>query len=256
MTLQTSGPISLANIQTEFGGSNPISLSEYYGAASGVPTSGAISLANFYGKSAPVSTLTFIDYTSTRSSSCAFPAGTQAGDIVIACCGYGQSFSGYQGSVVAQAPTGFTVVSTTNGNYYTGGKAELYSNHKNTFSYRVVTAGETAATGMTSLTRNILATYRPNVPITSVTHGSYSTASSRTIAAAPGPAIYYGHVMDADGTSLSITMPGANFNYQSTATVSYVRLAAISQNAGSALAVSANPTAATGVFASGYLYIV
>ena len=52
MPLQTSGAISLANIQAEFGGSNPISLSEYYGAASGIPSSGAISLGNFYGKSA------------------------------------------------------------------------------------------------------------------------------------------------------------------------------------------------------------
>lgn len=51
MTLQSSGPISLANVQTEFGGSNPISISEYYGAASGVPSSGTISLSNFYGKS-------------------------------------------------------------------------------------------------------------------------------------------------------------------------------------------------------------
>jgi hypothetical protein len=30
MTLQSSGFISLANVQTEFGGANPISLSEYY----------------------------------------------------------------------------------------------------------------------------------------------------------------------------------------------------------------------------------
>lgn len=52
MALQTSGAISLANIQTEFGGSNPISLSEYYGVASGVPSSGTISIGNFYGKSA------------------------------------------------------------------------------------------------------------------------------------------------------------------------------------------------------------
>ena len=52
MALQTSGPISLLDVQNEFGGSNPISISEYYGAASGVPTSGAISLSNFYGKSA------------------------------------------------------------------------------------------------------------------------------------------------------------------------------------------------------------
>ena len=51
MTLQSSGAISLANVQTEFGGSNPISISEYYGVASGVPTSGTISLSNFYGKS-------------------------------------------------------------------------------------------------------------------------------------------------------------------------------------------------------------
>ena len=56
MALQSSGAISLANIQTEFGGSNPISLSEYYrGGAyvtdnnTGVPTSGAIQLDDFYG---------------------------------------------------------------------------------------------------------------------------------------------------------------------------------------------------------------
>ena len=51
MALPSSGAISLAQIQTEFGGSNPISLSEYYGAASGIPASGAISMSNFHGKS-------------------------------------------------------------------------------------------------------------------------------------------------------------------------------------------------------------
>lgn len=58
MALQTSGAIALSNIQSEFGGSNPISLSEYYrsGAyvptgATGIPTSGAISLSDFYGAS-------------------------------------------------------------------------------------------------------------------------------------------------------------------------------------------------------------
>ena len=55
MVLQSSGAISLYNIQTEFGGSTPISMSEYYGAASGIPSSGAISFSNFYGKSAPSS---------------------------------------------------------------------------------------------------------------------------------------------------------------------------------------------------------
>jgi len=57
MALQTSGAISFANIQTEFGGSNPISLSEYYGGGANVPaganpgiaTSGAINMNSFYG---------------------------------------------------------------------------------------------------------------------------------------------------------------------------------------------------------------
>ena len=56
MALQSSGAISFANIQTEFGGSNPISLNEYYQAgtyvsehSSTVPTSGTIDLADFYG---------------------------------------------------------------------------------------------------------------------------------------------------------------------------------------------------------------
>ena len=56
MAIQSSGLITLADIQTEFGGSNPIGLNEYYrnGAYvtannTGVPTSGTISLQNFYG---------------------------------------------------------------------------------------------------------------------------------------------------------------------------------------------------------------
>jgi len=63
MPLPSSGPLTLANIQTEFGGSNPISLSEYYaggglvpagttGTYGAVPSSGAISIQNFYGTSA------------------------------------------------------------------------------------------------------------------------------------------------------------------------------------------------------------
>ena len=50
MTLQTTGTISLLDISTEFGGTAPHSLSEYYGRA-GVPSSGTISIGNFYGKS-------------------------------------------------------------------------------------------------------------------------------------------------------------------------------------------------------------
>ena len=55
MTLQSSGQMTFTDIQTEFGGTNPISLDEYYGAASGIPSSGQISMNQFYGKSAGIS---------------------------------------------------------------------------------------------------------------------------------------------------------------------------------------------------------
>jgi len=51
MALQSSGQISLQDIQDEFGGSHPISLSEYYGVDT-VPASGEISFNDFYGASA------------------------------------------------------------------------------------------------------------------------------------------------------------------------------------------------------------
>lgn len=44
--------MTFTDIQTEFGGTNPISLDEYYSAASGIPSSGQISMNQFYGKSA------------------------------------------------------------------------------------------------------------------------------------------------------------------------------------------------------------
>lgn len=56
MAIPASGPISLSMIQAEFGGTDPISLSEYYrGGAyvgshnTGIPTSGPIKLSDFYG---------------------------------------------------------------------------------------------------------------------------------------------------------------------------------------------------------------
>lgn len=52
MALPSSGAMSHSMIQGEFGGSNPIHLSEYYGVAAGVPTSGTIRNSDFYGTSA------------------------------------------------------------------------------------------------------------------------------------------------------------------------------------------------------------
>jgi hypothetical protein len=60
VTLPASGPLSLLDLATEFGGSAPHSIDEYYRGGSlvpntsinaGVPVSGQISLSNFYGAS-------------------------------------------------------------------------------------------------------------------------------------------------------------------------------------------------------------
>ena len=51
MPIKPSGtPLTLTEIQSEFGGVVPISLAEYYGLASGLPTTGPISMSTFYGK--------------------------------------------------------------------------------------------------------------------------------------------------------------------------------------------------------------
>ena len=56
MTLPSSGPLSLSQIEGEFGGSGAKSLSEYYSAHSSVPSTGnAISISDFYGLSDNVS---------------------------------------------------------------------------------------------------------------------------------------------------------------------------------------------------------
>jgi hypothetical protein len=74
MTLPASGTITLAQIQTEFGGSNPIGLNEYYKGGSyvttndfapNVPASGVIRLSNFYG--AKKNTLNNLFFTSSTT---------------------------------------------------------------------------------------------------------------------------------------------------------------------------------------------
>lgn len=100
MTLPTSGPITFANIQTEFGGSNPISISEYYnggglvpsGTAAGsgsettaplsstapsvIPTSGVIQISQFFGTSA-IPLVTFpVTSSAVGCSQGNFPTGT------------------------------------------------------------------------------------------------------------------------------------------------------------------------------------
>ena len=89
MTLPTSGPISLVDIQTEFGGPTPITLENYYrgGAyvldtdyAPNVPESGTISLSDFYG--AKRTGLTTVSFNNTGSNFIILPE-TFSGNLTI-----------------------------------------------------------------------------------------------------------------------------------------------------------------------------
>ena len=76
MGLQSSGSISLSDIAGEFGGSKPHSMSEYYGVAPGVPSSGGISMSNFYGASAESWSISATSYSINEGASVTFTVTT------------------------------------------------------------------------------------------------------------------------------------------------------------------------------------
>ena len=74
MPISSTGSISMSDIQNEYGGSNPISLSEYYRGGTyvpvhdntlGIPSSGTISMDDFRGTSAtpPIQVVTYTQHT-------------------------------------------------------------------------------------------------------------------------------------------------------------------------------------------------
>ena len=140
MALQTSGAISLNDIQTEFGGSNPISISEYYGAAAGIPSSGTISLDDFYGASAST---TITEGSGTWNSS--------GGKIILSYPHYG--YAQQRSEVDTQAPSG-TYGSIANGTY-NGVTIEAASYWTSTSFYKnftIIMQGNRARSFFTSVT--------------------------------------------------------------------------------------------------------
>ena len=130
MALPTSGPLTLAQIQGEFGGSNPISLSEYYaggglvppgttGTYGAVPSSGAISIRNFYGTS------NFVPSTTTFTSSGTFtlPSGYATAEIEV--WGGGGGGGSYSISAAANSGTASSVTGTGVSLTSDGGQAAI-----------------------------------------------------------------------------------------------------------------------------------
>lgn len=145
MPLQSSGAIQFSDIQAEFGGVNPISLSEYYKNAgrvdrtvTTVPTTGAISVGDFYSAANAVGLTVVTSKTGVSASgtgTVVMPTGIIAKDIIIVGykADYGSSISSYPGS-------GFTRVSSagaTNGGFTDTGTI---------ISYKVAVGNESGAT--------------------------------------------------------------------------------------------------------------
>ena len=85
MALPSSGVLTLDDIQTEFGGTNPIDLSDYYRGGglvpnsalnAAIPTSGAISVGDFYGATNVINLNFAITFTGSVVNGTSIPIGT------------------------------------------------------------------------------------------------------------------------------------------------------------------------------------
>lgn len=118
MTIQSSGAISLSDLQDEFGGTAPISLSEYYkggafvssgNTSTSIPTSGAISMSDFYGAAAfTPNPLTQVTALSSTGMSFTVPSSVQVGDLVIAYTHVKGTNSSNTDAFTQQTPSGYT----------------------------------------------------------------------------------------------------------------------------------------------------
>jgi len=125
MSTPSSGQISLGDIQTEFGGSNPIGISEYYDIRSGVPSSGQISVSDFYNKGVLSGTYLGQYYQSSGSGNFTLVVNNGAGtanDLIVVCWaletagGYSQLSESFTLNNVAMSQAIFQNPSGSGGN--------------------------------------------------------------------------------------------------------------------------------------------
>lgn len=142
MTIASSGAIAFTTIQTEFGGSNPISMSEYYAGGSyvpagtsgtngAVPSSGQISVSQFYGTTATITGQ--IAYTSPGSYSWVAPA-TVTSVSIVAVGGGGAGVGGggalaYLNNYSVTPGTSYTVTVGSGGNNQNNGNPSSFNSN-------------------------------------------------------------------------------------------------------------------------------
>ena len=165
MAIPIFGSVTLSSIQTEFGGSNPISLSEYYQGTyvtpnnTNVPVSGIVSLSKFYGSVKQfVFTITTNYSTPQNLRSLAVAAGWNGSDNVLATIAQSVIISSNTTSAAALVidgsfPNGVTLV---NNGYIVGmgGRGGDTINNNSGVPAAAATAGGAAISAATPVSIN------------------------------------------------------------------------------------------------------
>jgi hypothetical protein len=222
MALPGSGVLTLDDIQTEFGGTNPIDLSDYYRAGglvpdsalnAAIPTSGVISVGDFYG-AANLITLDFLTHgTGTNGSSISI--GTARSTRMV-------HLSGYTTNGVF--PTSVTIGGITATLLTRGGAASLTPSVGTLWqAWAKVPTGTTATVSISTAATYYIATF------STVNSGAATTGNSGTnlattytfTAADPGVCFWGGNGLEPSNftppASLSTNSPGG-VTYYFTAT--------------------------------------
>ena len=172
MALQSSGAISLSQIQSEWGGSSPISLSEYYRGSlptgrtnyGTIPYSGAIDMADFYGTNSALSnwtsTITIGSFTVLKNTIYGYTQGVYGAmsDTTINTWGNRTIYSlTWNGSQVLlqiignQSNSGWTRIKIHNTNFYRSSATFGYSTYS-TWQWATTTNPFAATSGTRTIT--------------------------------------------------------------------------------------------------------
>ena len=160
MALQNSGAIKISEIANEFdslAGNTPDSLSEFYGAADGVPSSGAIDMSDFYGTSSIIAytasngtdvnlqTVFGSDWAANIAKSYTIPSGVELGATQVG-----------NNALTAPAGMGGTLVITNSGTLSgAGGAGGSGGNNTSIYSSPSGSAGQAGGDALEILTNGV-----------------------------------------------------------------------------------------------------
>lgn len=216
MALQASGAINLAQVQGEFGGSNPISLNEYYrngvyvpSTQGVIPTSGAISMQQFYGtENRTVPIVSYLGGASSASGTYSVSASSRRNRIAIIVAGTSASSAAWSSAVING-----TAATRINGGSNTGWEQALVA-------YRTINVGDTSVSISISAGGAVSYVHRVYIieDLNSLTPYHTATGNS-TFTAKAGDIAFVSLANDDSVGTPSATLNGAGWTYDASTTV-------------------------------------